>query len=246
MNDKIKNKNCPSPKNVDSKSRGKRKYNHGKWGILFFLFLSVGGYAQQEEKAVFHYLFPEFRNGTALMKDGTKNKAMLNYNAATEEMIFDQNGQKLAFAEVTLNQLDTIFVDDRKFITLENKKIAEVLTHNGYTLLVQYKCKIIPPGKPSAYGGTSQISATTSYSSWSGDGRVYELKLPDDYKIEPYNVYWMDNGSGLKSLTSLRQVRRFYNKQRSAYDKYTRENNVDFQDPESMAALFVHMETSTR
>jgi len=55
------------------------------------------------------------------MKDGTRNPALLNYNAATEEMIFDQNGQKLAFAEITLNNLDTVFVQDRKFVLLDNK-----------------------------------------------------------------------------------------------------------------------------
>jgi hypothetical protein len=96
--------------------------------------------AQIHTKEIYHYILPEFTKGTVLMKDGTRNPALLNYNAATEEMIFDQNGQKLAFAEITLNNLDTVFVQDRKFVLLDNKKFAEVINQEGYKLLVQYKC----------------------------------------------------------------------------------------------------------
>ncbi|HOT65045.1 MAG TPA: hypothetical protein PLV98_06430, partial [Dysgonamonadaceae bacterium] len=107
---------------------------------------------------------PEFVSGTILMKDGTKNQAFLNFNAATEEMVFKQNDQVLALADVTLNQIDTIFIEDRKFVVHE-KKIMEVLRQSSsYTLFAQYKCRVIPPGKPAGYGGTSQTSASDSYS----------------------------------------------------------------------------------
>lgn len=214
--------------------------------ILLFSLISVcfSLDAQQRGKEIFHYILPEFTKGTVLMKDGTKNQALLNYNAATEEMIFDQNGQKLAFAEITLNQLDTVFIQDRKFVLLDNKKFAEVIAQDGYKLLVQHKCRIIPPGKPAAYGGTSETSSVTSYSSWMGNGMLYQLELPDDFKVNTSMVYWFDNGAGWKSFSSMAQVKRFYNKQKTLYSKYTKENKVDFKDQESIAGLIDYMETN--
>ncbi len=218
--------------------------NFRKVILLFFILTSVVVHAQTQKQEVLHYILPEFKNGTVLMKNGTENQALLNYNAATEEMVFDQNGQKLALADATLLQVDTVFIEDRVFVLTDDKKFAEIIGLDDYKLLVQYKCRITPPGSPAAYGGTSQTSSATSFSSWMGDGRVYELELPNDFKINPYMVYWIDNGSGLESFTSMRQIRRFYNKQRALYNKYTNENKVDFDDKESIAALIHHLETA--
>ncbi|MDO5524269.1 MAG: hypothetical protein Q4G48_09535 [Bacteroidia bacterium] len=213
--------------------------------FLLFLVLSMGLRAQQQGKEISHYIFPEFKSGTVLMKNGAENPAMLNFNAATEEMVFDRNGQVLALADVVLNQLDTVFIENRKFVLLNNR-FAEVINENGYKLFIQHKCRVIPPGKPAAYGGTSQTSSTTSYSSWMGDGRVYQLELPDDYKVNPYPVYWLDNGSGWKNFTSIGQIRRFYNSRRALYKQYSKENNVDFKDLDSIAGLFHFMETNAQ
>lgn len=219
-------------------------YRYFSLFLLISICFSVNAQVQTQE--IIHYVLPEFAQGTVLMKDGTQNRALLNYNAATEEMIFDQNGQKLAFSQITLNQLDTVFIQNRKFVLIDNKKFGEVLAQNGYKLLVQYKCQIIPPGKPAAYGGTSQTSSATSYSSWMGDGRVYQLKLPDDFKVNSSMVYWIDKGKGLKSLSSLGQIKKLYKKQKAIYDKYTKENKVSFNDPESVASLIDYMETDSQ
>lgn len=209
-------------------------------GLLIYFSLQ----AQHQAKAILHYIFPEFKSGTILMKNGTRNNAMLNFNAATEEMVFDQNGQILALAETTLNQLDTVFINDRKFVLLNNL-FAEVINQNDYKLFIQHKCRIIPPGKPSAFGGTSQLSSTSSYSSWMGNGKVYQLELPDDYKVNPYEVYWLDNGSGWKSFSSIGQIKRFYSKQKALYNTYTKENKVDFKDQGSVTGLIHFMETNS-
>ncbi len=216
--------------------------------ILLFSLVSVcfSVNAQMRTKEIYHYILPEFAKGSVLMKDGTKNSALLNYNAATEEMIFDQKGEKLAFAELTLNQLDTVFIQDRKFILLDKKKFAEVIHQDGYKLLVQYKCRVIPPGKPAPFGGTSQTSSATTYSSWIGDGQIYQLDLPDDFKVNSSVIYWLDNGEGLKSFSSMGQLKKFYNKQKSLYNKYTKENKVDFKDTEAIAALIHYMETNSQ
>ena len=207
---------------------------------LFLMSLPLIG---QQTKEISHYLFPEFASGTVLMKDGRRNPAKLNFNAATEEMVFNQNGQILALAEPTLSQLDTVIIGSRKFV-LHRNQFVEVLHGDGYKLFAQYKCRVIPPGKPAAYGGTSQTSSSDSYSSWSSGGRVYELQLPDDFQVKPYMVYLLDNGSGWKEIKSMRQLRNLYKKNKAAYDQYLNENEVDFADPSSVVALIRFLETN--
>ena len=216
-----------------------------KYVLFFFPILACFSVkAQIETKEIFQYILPEFTSGVVLMKDGTRNEALLNCNAATEEMTFDQKTQQLSFTDLTLNQLDTVFIQDRKFVLLDNKKFAELIHQDGYKLFVQYKCRVIPPGKPAPYGGTSQTSSATSYSSWIGDGRIYQLKLPDDFKVNSTVVYWLDNGAGLKSFSSMGQLKKFYGKQKVIYNQYTKEHKVDFKDRESIADLVYYMETN--
>ncbi|MDD4632307.1 MAG: hypothetical protein PHQ77_08675 [Proteiniphilum sp.] len=213
--------------------------------IVLFTLLLVQGvlYAQPQVKEISHYLFPEFAQGIVLMKNGQKNSVLLNFNAASEEMIFKQNGQMLAFAEPTLSQLDTVFLHDRKFV-LYNKKFLEVLHQEGYSLFAQYKCRVIPPGKPAAYGGTSQTSSTDSYSSLSSGGRLYELKLPDDFQVKPYTIYFLDNGSGRKEIKTMRQLKGQYKKNGKQFDQYMKEKKVDFEDQQAVARLINFMETA--
>ncbi len=207
---------------------------------LFFLYLFSSLTAQQT-KEISHYLFPEFTKGSVLMKGGRVNPALLNYNAATEEMVFDQNGQVLALADPSLSQIDTVFIKDRQFVVL-NKKFAEVLLKGDDKLLAFYKCKVIPPGKPAGYGGTSQTSSVDSYSSYSIGGLMYDLKLPDDFKVEPYTVYLLKNSKGKKEIKSMRQLRNHYKKKKDVYDQYVRENKVNFEDQQAVAQLVSFME----
>jgi len=209
--------------------------------LLMAAFLPI---VSMQGKEISHYIFPEFVPGTILMKDGTKNQAFLNFNAATEEMVFKQNDQVLALADVTLNQIDTIFIEDRKFVVHE-KKIMEVLRQSsGYILFAQYKCRVIPPGKPAGYGGTSQTSASDSYSSWSQGGKMYELQLPDDFKVVPYTVYKLQKGSEIKNFTSMGQFRKYYKKKNDLFQDYVQQHSPDFNDQRAVAQLIAYLETN--
>jgi hypothetical protein len=101
---------------------------------LFFL-QSYSLFAQVKGVEISHYLYPEFADGVVLMKDGRRNPTKLNYNAATEEMLFKQNERVLALAEPSLSQIDTVFLKNSKFI-LYKKKFMEVLQQDNLTFLV--------------------------------------------------------------------------------------------------------------
>lgn len=210
---------------------------------LGLIALVIGTADTLHAKEISHYLFPQFMEGSILMKDGVVNKARLNYNAASEEMVFMQKDKILALAEVTLNQIDTIYIEQRKFIYLD-KKIMEVLHRSGYQLLAHYKCRVIPPGNPAGYGGTSQTSAVDSYSSWIQGGRMYELQLPDDFKVIPYSVYYLERNNEKKTFTSMGQLKKYYQNKSKLFNDYIQKNNPDFNNQLAIAQLIAFMETN--
>ncbi len=188
---------------------------------------------------VTHYLFPEFSKGVVLMKNGIKNETTLNYNSLTEEMLFETKGVKLALGQ--LDQIDTVFVNGRKFIPIEGK-FLELVYHSKYSLIVEHKCSIKDPGKPAGYGGTSQTSATTSYSSYLSGGQVYDLKLPEGIETKPYVFYWLGKDGKMTKFLNVRQLIRLFGDKESVCKEYVKKNNVDYEDQNSILNLIKYME----
>lgn len=207
--------------------------------LLILCIITVAGNAQKYGVEVSHYLFPEFVKGTVLMKSGVKNEAMLNYNSLTEEMIFDNKGTRLAIGQ--LEQVDTVYIDARKFFP-QKAKFIELAYHGKCDLYIEHKCSLIEPGKPAAYGGTSQTSSITMYSSFIAGGQAYALKLPEGYGTKPYLIYELKKGGKTSSFMSLKQMSRLFDDKSEQFKQYVKENKVLIDDPESVIGLLKYLE----
>ena len=157
------------------------------------------------------------------MKTGVKNEPLLNFNSLTEEMIFENKGTKLAISNI--EQIDTIYINGRKFFPL-NGKFLELILHSKYDLYAEHKCSIKDPGKPAAYGGSSQTSATTTYSTFFSGSQVYDLKLPESYETKAYTFYWLKKNGELIKFVSLRQLSKVFGEKSIQFKKYTKEHDV--------------------
>jgi hypothetical protein len=178
------------------------------------------------------------------MKTGTRNDALLNYNSLTEEMIFENNGQKKAIAINEMLLVDTILIQDRKFVAL-NGKFVELVHHSKWELFVEHRCKVVEQGKPSGYGGSSQTGAATSISSLYSEGRVvYNLKLPDDYKTQPFSIYWLEKNGEFNKFINMRDLKKFYNNKKDIFKKYLKINQVSYQNQESIIQLLEYLESN--
>lgn len=177
------------------------------------------------------------------MKNGIKNKSLLNYNSLTEEMIFKDKGKMLAIGETELELVDTVFIEDRKFFTI-NKKFVELIFHSNYDLYAEHKCSLIDKGKPTAYGGTSETSATTSYSSIISDGRFYELELPENYRIEPYTCYWLKKNGELNKFVNMKQLMKLYDDKKDLFKAFIKKHNVKYNNQASIVQLIEYLETN--
>jgi len=214
--------------------------------VFFFLIFTLSISAANSQSEViedYHYLFPEFTQGVVLMKSGTKNIAMLNYNLVTEEMVFDDKGKKFSFGKEEQELVDTVFIKGRKFFKLNNIFI-EFIYHSKIDLYAEHKCSVKQPGKPAGYGGTSETSAITSYSSYLSGGVVYELKLPNGYETKPYNFYWLKKNGGLNRFMNMRQLMKLYDDKEDLFKAYTKKNEVIFNNQESIVQLIKYLETN--
>lgn len=210
----------------------------------FYLYLILSQMAnfcfgQTKTADLSHYVFPKFIKGSVLMKSGIKNDAMLNYNALTEEMIFIKDGMNLALSK--LEEIDTVYVGEAKFFLIKNK-FVEIVYHNKYDLYAGYKGSIVDPGKPAAYGGTSQTSSTTSYSSFLSNGQAYNLQLPEGIETKASTDYWLKRDGKVEAFRNLRQLSKLFDDKSDAYKKYVKENKVKYEDEESLVGLIKYME----
>ena len=211
--------------------------------LMIFSLSFATSYSQEKITVLSHYLFPEFTQGTILMKNGTKNKAMLNYNSLTEEMIFLDNGKMLAIGNIELESIDTVYIVNRKFCTLNNKFI-ELIYHSKCDLYAEHKCSVIVPGKTAGYGGTSQTSSIDSYTSILSGGTLYELQLPEDYEIKPYTYYWLKKNGELNKFINMRQLMKLYDDKKNLFKAYVKENDVKFDNQESIVQFVKYLETN--
>ncbi len=211
--------------------------------ILISGLIFISSYAQPESVEMTHYLFPEYTKGVILMKDGTKHESLLNYNSLSEEMIFENNGKKLAIAKVDIPLLDTVFIKDRKFITF-NSKFFELLYHSKWDIYVEHKCKLNKKGKPSGYGGTSKTTSIKTYSSLYSEGNMHKLKSSDGYEIEPYTHYLLRKNGELNRFTNMRELKKFYKDRKDLFKACVKMYGAKYNNQESIVKLIEYLESN--
>lgn len=207
--------------------------------LLPVFFFALGAFAQNKQIEMTHYIFPEFLKSKVVMHAGGTNSPMLNYNSLTEEMIFDTNGKKLAMDK--LSDIDTIYIEGRIFVPYQ-KKFIELIHHNLYELYAVHKCSLIDPGKPAAYGGTSQTSSSTSFSSFSSGGQLYELSLPEGYGTKPYTEYILLKDGKYNSFLTIKQLSKLFEDQSVLFKEYTKSHKVKYENQESIVGLICFLE----
>lgn len=217
------------------------RFNQSLMVSILLILCTLTGSSQTNLKPITHYLFSEFNKGIVLMKNGTKNEALLNYNSLTEEMIFDNRGMKLALGQVDL--IDTVSILNRKFIPYENS-FLELVDHSKYALFVKHKCKIVDPGKPAGYGTTSQTSAITTYSKFFTNGRVYDMSLPEGVATQSSIEYFLLKDGVLEKFISIRQLEKLFPLQKSQMKVYLKKNDVSYEDQGSIITLLHYLEVN--
>lgn len=204
---------------------------------IFLLLVLAALYAQDGEPAqeTQHYIFPSFAEGTVKHKSGEVIKALLNYNTVTEEMIFDQNGKKLALDKI--ENIDTVYIQNRKFVPVSNV-FYERATNTINALFIQHKSLFIPPGNNTGFG-TSQTAAISNIADLKALGLAYKLKLPDDFKILSKTVYWVKKNNNYYILRTQKNLEDLFPERADAIKKYVKANKINFKKPDDLMKVVI-------
>ena len=202
--------------------------------ILFYFISTLAVKPQKQVVFISHYLFPSFTTGKIKFRTGVTNEIMLNYNSLTEEMIFETNGRNLALANP--ESVDTIYLGGKKFIP-SGKIFYEVPEDLPVSLFIRHLCRVIPPGKPSGYGGVSETAAITESSSLYTSGGVYNLKLPDDYKIIPYSEFVLKKDNEYIKVFNVNQVIKCFPEKKDAIKEFVKAHKTNFKNEDELKSL---------
>jgi len=206
--------------------------------ILYFLTcIQLSGAQKNSDGSTPQYLLKEFSGGLVKMKNGSRSGALLNYNTVTEKFVFSKNGELYDMTNTEL--VDTVLVDGRKFIPV-GKIFHEVLVEAPVLLFIQHRSSLIPPGAPSGYGGTSQVSNTKSYSSIELESGRYNISLPTDYTVRPDPVYWIRQGVAYESFINEKQFLKIFPGREDELKRFIKQNKIKFDRISAVVTLIEH------
>lgn len=209
------------------------------------LILSHFSFTQTNESSLSHYIFPEFVEGIVLMKSGNKNELSINYNAVTEEMVFVKRGHKMAIGKTESELIDTVFMNDKKFIKLDGQ-FVEILHQSKISdLYVQYKCELEYSEKPISYGQSAKSAARDNQSISYTTGLVSESRITYQYIPSHYLVYYLKQGKEIHEITSLRDLKKLYKEKQDMYKSYLKHNDVAFDNIDQVVELVIYLDGFT-
>ena len=167
------------------------------------------------------------------MKSGDITEQLVNYNLLTGEMIYQNNGKFLAIANP--KDVDTVFIQNRKFVPV-NDVFYEWLTGSEPALFEEFTGTIKEPGAETGFG-TTNASAASSLNSLVKSGGVYELKLPDQFKVIPSHNYWMRNAGKFYLVNNARQLVKLFPSKKQWIEDWIKANNTNFSKQKDVIAL---------
>lgn len=180
-------------------------------------------------------LFSNFVDGVVLMKSKKIEKAPLNYNATHQSINFISTGKY--YTLTGLDDVDTIYIQPKKFIPVKNDVYEVINVFNKSTsLLASYTTHTRPLVATSDHNGTNkqvdnQVSNTVS--------DVYVSRnFKGNNTIELQKHFWIKIGETLYRADTKAQIRKaFPTKSKEEIDNYINSNNLNLMVNENMISL---------
>jgi hypothetical protein len=204
--------------------------------ILYSIIFDLDAQSEQF-KNLPQYLFPDFSTSTIKMKVGKSMNLILNYNIISGKMVFLQKDQ--VFDMVNPDATDTVFINDRKFIPV-GKVFYEVLIEKPVYLYIEHKGKIEEPGKPAAYGGTSQVSSSSYLSGVEMNSSFYNMKLPGELIVKSDQVFWISINSNKYSFNNERQFAKIFPGKEDMIKSYIKDHHSKFENLQDVKKLVLY------
>ena len=127
--------------------------------VIAISFTAASAAAQTDSaKNLSNFLFSEFSKCIIKFKSGDSKTAVINYNVIDEELVFQQSDAYMVLDNPSI--IDTIYVNDRKFVPVGSLFYEVVLSNPIISLFIQYKSIVEDTGVPTAYGASTKTNDT--------------------------------------------------------------------------------------
>lgn len=180
------------------------------------------------------YLFPEFSTCTIRSTSGTVSTENGNYNTITGKMAF-MKGTTIYGLAVT-RQADTITFGNRHFVPF-GEVFHEVVVNAPITLFIQHENRLIPPGQPVGYGGTSKVSNVDTYSHISTQSGIYSLDIPPDFEVKYMPVYRIRRDGTMHSFLGRKQFIKIFPEHKKEIGNYIKSQSIKMEDRDDLIKL---------
>ena len=181
------------------------------------------------------YLNPDFVVSRVKMKVGKDLNILLNYNLVTEKMVFFQKDN--AFDLLNQGSVDTIYMDGCRFIPYE-KAFLEVIPGTNLTFFIQHRGRVLPPAKPAAYGGTSEVSSSTYLTRIDLNSSVYNMKLNDELRVKFDPLYWVRLKDNMVSFANEKQLLKLFPGKEESIKQFIRKNKLKFEKRDDLLKIW--------
>ena len=117
-----------------------------------------------------------------------------------------------------------------------------MLTGTTNPLFIEYTGKIEEPSVSVGYGNASPTTNTTSYTSLVGSGAVYDIKLPDDFKVIPGYNYWIRVDDRYEKVNTDKQLAKIFPDKKDVIKEFIKTNNINFSAKDDVIRLvqYIH------
>ncbi len=195
--------------------------------MLGIMAVTIGVNGQElNDRPASQYLFGQFSTAEVVKKSGLKLTAVMNYNCLTEEMIFIQQGQRLALDNI--NSVDTIYLNDRIFIP-SGDVFYELVTDDEACLFIQHNSTAKIDGEIVGYGETSQLSNVKTVSSLRENGQFFYMDMPENIEVNYKPVAYIGYQGEGEIFYNRRTLIKIFPDMKSQIRKYFKENRPDLE-----------------
>lgn len=192
--------------------------------FLFLLFVVAILHLNAQKPSLF--LFPDFIQGTVMMKNRAKTTALLNYDAANRCMMFKQGNDLLILTNAA--SVDTIYIENRRFFPVKNHFFLECVPCTHGTVYVNWSLRSKYQGEKGVYGQVSHAinvkNINTSY--WTNNS--YEKESLDVYEQENDNEYWLKLNGKFVNCKNKKTLMKLFPDHQAEIDEYIKSKKVDF------------------
>lgn len=203
-----------------------------KKSFLFLGFLLVLSSCFAQKSRIM--LFDDYISGKVLFLNRAQISAPLNYDASNHNMMFKQGTDELILTNS--KDVDTIFIDQRKFIPAGSIYLEVVDLPHG-TVFINWNIRKIDVGIKGAYG--AKATGRVKYLDIRKFSQTEANENPDINIVTKFdlNEYWFQLDGRYKKCKKVKDVFKLFPNKENEINEFLKKHSVAYGHVEDMLAL---------